>query len=93
MSQTGGALTLQNELAQYCERHNTTHYAVAREIGIPTPYTYQIKNGNERRIPMRACLRVAAFIGLDWDFELLYTNGRDDVPEIGIVYKYARRDD
>lgn len=88
MSQTGGTLTLRDELSAYCERHDVTHYAVANDIGIKQPYIYQIKSGNERRVPMRVCLRVAAHIGLDWDFELLYTE--DDeyaVPELHIVYK------
>ena len=80
-------MNLQTELSGYCDRLRTTHYQVAKQLNIPISYTYQIKRGNETRVPLRIRLRIAAHIGLDWDFELLYTNGEDDVPEMIIVYK------
>lgn len=90
----GGTLTLRDELASYCEKHRLTHYAVAKELGVQYPYLYQIKRGNERRIPMRVCLRVAAHIGLDWDFEFLYTDeDKYAVPELQVVYKKLRGSD
>ena len=85
-------MTLQDELYQYCTRYKVTHYAVAKAAEVPVPYVYQIKRGREDRVPLKARIRIAEYIGLDWQYDLVVPrdNGRFAVPKVGIVYKGTR---
>lgn len=63
-------MTLQEALNEFCTRKRITHYRVAKDLGMPHAYVYQIKAGNERRAPLPRRIEIAKHIGADWRLQV-----------------------